>query len=154
MTAGTRRRARVWLKVARQDRAATAVEFALVLPMLLTILFAILQFGLTLNNDIQLTDSIREGARSFAVSRAIGTPVTAANATITSNAPGLMPITNISPTFAVNGTACTTDAKCLALMSAGVTGTVTGTYSCNLTVMGVNFAKGCTLSATVTDLVE
>jgi Flp pilus assembly protein TadG len=154
MAAGARRRSSVWLRAARQDRAATAVEFALVLPMLLTILFAILQFGLTLNNDIQLTDSIREGARSFAISRAVGTPVTAADATITSNAPSLMPIANVGPTFAVNGTTCSTDAACENLMSAGATATVKGTYSCNLTVMGVNFAKGCTLSATVTDLVE
>jgi Flp pilus assembly protein TadG len=155
MIAGAKRRSSVWLKAARQDRAATAVEFALILPILLTMLFAILQFGLTLNNDIQLTDAIREGARAFSSGRALGTPVTSADAIITSNAPSLMPIANVSPKFAVSGTACTSDAACTALMTtAGLSATVTGTYSCNLTVMGVNFAKNCTLSASTTDLLE
>jgi Flp pilus assembly protein TadG len=128
-----------------------AVEFALVLPVLLTILFGILQFGLTMNNDIQLTDSIREGARSFAISRAIGTPVTSAKATITNAAPSL----TLTPTFSVNGSPCTTDTQCTTDMgTGGVPVTVTATYSCNLTVMGVNFAPGCTLTARTTDLVE
>ena len=35
MAAGARRRSSVWLRAARQDRAATAVEFALLLPVIL-----------------------------------------------------------------------------------------------------------------------
>jgi Flp pilus assembly protein TadG len=144
----------LWLWRARRDDGAMAVEFALVVPLLLTVLFAILQFGLTLNNEIQLTDSIREGARAFAISRAVGNPVTAAKAAITNSAPSLMPIANVNPQFSVNGAPCTTDTLCSAAMTAGAYAKVTGTYTCNLTVMGVNFAPGCQLSANTTDLVE
>jgi Flp pilus assembly protein TadG len=143
------------VRVAAQERAATAVEFALILPILLTILFAIIQFGLTLNNQIQLTDSIREGARSFAINRASGTPFSSAETTITNAAPSLVPLTNINPQFSVNGSSCTSDTTCTALMASGYYATVSGTYACNLTVLGVNFLPGgCTLSASTTDLVE
>ena len=39
------------------------VEFTLVLPVLLVVLFGIIQFGITFNNYISLTDSVRAGAR-------------------------------------------------------------------------------------------
>lgn len=148
--------ARLRRRFARRDSGAAAVEFALVIPLLLTVLVGILDFGVALNNSIQLTDSIREGARSFAISRAVGTPVTAANASITNAAPSLLPLTKINPKYSVNGTSCTTDANCLALMTAGSSATVSGTYACDLNVMGINFAFGgvCTISASTTDFVE
>lgn len=43
------------------------VEFALVLPVLLLVLFAIMQFGLAVNNWIEVTASARVGARKAAV---------------------------------------------------------------------------------------
>jgi Flp pilus assembly protein TadG len=44
-------------------------EFALVLPVLALILFAVLQFGIVFNNYVTLTDAARAGARRAAVSR-------------------------------------------------------------------------------------
>ena len=44
-------------------------EFALVLPVLALILFAVIQFGIVFNNYITLTDATRAGARKAAVSR-------------------------------------------------------------------------------------
>ncbi|HEV2712023.1 MAG TPA: TadE/TadG family type IV pilus assembly protein [Gaiellaceae bacterium] len=44
-------------------------EFALVLPLLVVLLFGIIQFGITFNNYITLTDAVRAGARKGAVSR-------------------------------------------------------------------------------------
>ena len=38
------------------------MEFALVLPVLLVLVTAILQFGLLFNNYITLTDAVRSGA--------------------------------------------------------------------------------------------
>ena len=50
------------------------VEFALVLPLLAMVLFAIIQFGLAFNNYLALTDAVRAGAREAAVSRAAPDP--------------------------------------------------------------------------------
>lgn len=51
------------------------VEFALVVPILCLILFAILQFGVLYNNYVTLTDAARIGARKAAVSRLEADPV-------------------------------------------------------------------------------
>jgi Flp pilus assembly pilin Flp len=49
------------------ERGAVAVEFALVLPLLLTLVFGIVQFGLALNTKLTLTHAAREGARAAIV---------------------------------------------------------------------------------------
>jgi Flp pilus assembly protein TadG len=51
------------------------VEFTLVLPVLLVILFGIIQFGITFGNYVALTDAVRAGARTAAVSRSSTDPV-------------------------------------------------------------------------------
>lgn len=51
------------------------VEFALVLPILCVILFAVIQFGMLYNNYVTLTDATRVGARKAAVSRLAADPV-------------------------------------------------------------------------------
>jgi Flp pilus assembly protein TadG len=45
------------------------VEFALVLPILLLLLLGIIQFGIVFNNYLAVTDAVRAGARTAAVSR-------------------------------------------------------------------------------------
>jgi Flp pilus assembly protein TadG len=59
----------------KNERGQTMVEFVLVLPVLLVILFGIIQFGLTFNNYVALTDAVRAGARTASVSRLSATPV-------------------------------------------------------------------------------
>jgi Flp pilus assembly protein TadG len=49
------------------DRGATAVEFALLLPLLLLILLGIVDFGRMLNAQVTLTQAAREGARLVAL---------------------------------------------------------------------------------------
>ena len=46
------------------DRGASAVEFALVLPVLLIIVFGVIDFGRMLNAQITLTEAAREGSRA------------------------------------------------------------------------------------------
>ncbi|HZR96689.1 MAG TPA: TadE family protein [Gaiellaceae bacterium] len=53
----------------RNERGQTMVEFALVLPVLLLVLFGIIQFGLAFTHYVALTDAVRAGARTAAVSR-------------------------------------------------------------------------------------
>lgn len=45
------------------------VEFALVAPLLLALVFGIVQFGIAFNNYLTLTDAVRAGSRQGAVSR-------------------------------------------------------------------------------------
>jgi hypothetical protein len=58
----------------REQRGQTMTEFALVLPVLVSVLFGIIQFGILFNNYVTLTDAVRAGARTAAVSRLSATP--------------------------------------------------------------------------------
>ena len=49
------------------DRGAAAVEFALLLPVVLLIIFGIIDFGRMLNAQITLNQAAREGARATAL---------------------------------------------------------------------------------------
>jgi Flp pilus assembly protein TadG len=140
------------------DRSgAQAVEFALIAPLLLTLIMGIIQFSITLNNYIELTEGVRTGARNLAISRAMAsaTPYTSTVSDISASA-GNLTAGSISVTVNVNGTACTTDSGCSTALStaAGQTASVSATYPCNLQVMGVNFLSGCTLRSQTSDLVE
>ncbi|HEX3919061.1 MAG TPA: TadE/TadG family type IV pilus assembly protein [Caulobacteraceae bacterium] len=151
-------KAAVFVRKLRRDHSgASAVEFALIAPLLFVMLFGIIQFGLALNNYVELTDAVRNGGRNFAISRAAAStnPYTTTSSSISSSAANLT-AANIHLTVTVNGTACTTDSGCATALSAaaGDTAVITATYPCNLTVMGVNMAPSCTLSATTSDLIE
>lgn len=51
------------------ERGAVAVEFALVLPLLLMILFAIIELGHAYNVQISVTHAARESARTMAITQ-------------------------------------------------------------------------------------
>src|SRR4029450_9913364 len=51
----------------RDDRGAVAVEFALLVPILVVILFAIIAVGIALFQVVNYTSAAREGARYAAV---------------------------------------------------------------------------------------
>jgi Flp pilus assembly pilin Flp len=54
--------------MARRDQeGAAAVEFALLLPLLVLLLFGMIEFGLAFNTRIQATNAAREGARQAVV---------------------------------------------------------------------------------------
>ncbi len=52
-----------------RERGATAVEFALLLPLLLLLVFGIVDFGRALNAQETLTQAAREGARLAALNQ-------------------------------------------------------------------------------------
>jgi Flp pilus assembly protein TadG len=58
------------------------VEFALIVPVLLLVIFGIIQFGILYNDYISLTDATRIGARKAAVSRQTTDPVGLAEAAV------------------------------------------------------------------------
>jgi len=54
----------VAVKRRRTDEGAAAVEFALLLPILLLLVFGIVDFSRLLNAQLNLTEAAREGARA------------------------------------------------------------------------------------------
>lgn len=55
----------------RGDGGAAAVETALVLPLVLLIVFGIIDFGRMMNAQITLTEAAREGARAEALDASV-----------------------------------------------------------------------------------
>ncbi len=57
----------VWERRGQRDRGVAAVEFALVLPVLLVVLFGIVVAGLVYVDHLQLQSAARDGARAGAL---------------------------------------------------------------------------------------
>jgi Flp pilus assembly protein TadG len=138
-------------------RGAAAVEFGLLAPVLFLLLMGIVQFSITFNNYIELTEAVRTGGRNFSISRttASATPYSSTVSAI-QNSAGNLTAASITVTASVNGVACSTDSGCASALStaAGQPSVVSATYPCNLTVMGFNYLPSCTLSSQTSDLVE
>ena len=71
------------------ERGQAAVEFALILPILMALLLGIIQFGIVFNNYVTITDAARAGARKAAVSRYAGDQGAAAKVVAKNSAQGL-----------------------------------------------------------------
>jgi len=82
----------------RLDDGTAIVEFALILPVLIMLIFGIVEFGRAYNTNITLTHATREGVRELAIS---GDQVAAVNVTRDS-------ATSLDPTLLqVTTSACT-----------------------------------------------
>jgi hypothetical protein len=55
--------------IIKNHNGATAIEFAIILPLLILVLFGIIEFSLVLFNKHIITNASREGARAGIVSR-------------------------------------------------------------------------------------
>ena len=142
-------------RLAWARRGAAAAEFALVLPVLLTVFFGIVKFGIALNHNLALTDGVRAGSRQLAIARSSNTAWTDAKARFAAATPLLTPA-SVVLTLSVNGVACTSDSDCKTKLStaAGQPAAVTATYLCDLVIMGVDFAPACRLSSQTAERVE
>lgn len=78
----------------RRDRGAVAVEFGLLLPLLLLIVLGLIDFGMMLNAKVTVTQAAREGARVEATDGDVDARTTAAadpltiSTTVVSSCPG------------------------------------------------------------------
>ena len=139
----------------RDTAGAPAVEFALLMPVLITLALGALKFGLALNNYVMLTNGTDAAARILAISRGNSTPYTTATNQLYSSASTLTRA-SMTVTVTVNGSACSGDSSCqTALNSAqGKAASVQVSYPCDLQVYKYNFAPSCSLSAQSTELVQ
>jgi Flp pilus assembly protein TadG len=71
----------------RDERGAAAVEFALVFPLLILVLFGVVEYGAVYNAQLQITGAAREAARELAVTGDAG----AARSAALDAAPALVP---------------------------------------------------------------
>lgn len=84
-----------------RDRGAAAVEFALLLPVLLLLVFGIIDFGRALNAQVTLTQAAREGARLAALNQP--NVVSRTQAAATGLSPVTVTVTSSCPTGAGQG---------------------------------------------------
>jgi Flp pilus assembly protein TadG len=73
----------------RSQQGQSLTEFALALPILALLLFAVIQFGIVFNNYVTLTDATRAGARKAAVGRQLSNPQGAAITAVRNSAQDL-----------------------------------------------------------------
>jgi Flp pilus assembly protein TadG len=119
----------------RQEKGQAMVEFALVLPVLCVLLLAVIQFGVVFNNYITLTDAVRAGARTGAVSRLATKPVDVTEAKVRASASGLS-AAELKVTIA-------------STWAAGSDVTVTATYPWDISLLGFVVGSGSLTSKTV-----
>ncbi len=129
----------------KDEQGQTMVEFALVLPLLLVIVFAIFQFGVLYNNYVTLTDATRVGARKAAVSRHSYTPAGDAEVALRKSASGI-------------DTPCDGGAGLCVTVAAGAwehgeDAVVKATYPYEIDLLGMVVASG-QLESTTTERVE
>jgi Flp pilus assembly protein TadG len=73
----------------KSDRGAAAVEFALVMPVLLAIVFGLIDLGAAYHAKVALTHATREGARTLALAPTASTAPAQAKARTEAAATGL-----------------------------------------------------------------
>jgi Flp pilus assembly protein TadG len=123
----------------RDEQGQTMAEFAVVLPILVVLLFGIVQLGIVFNNYVTLTDAARAGARAAAVSRQAADPTGTADAAVRSSAPDLN-----QGNLGVNVSSAWTP---------GSPVTVTATYPYSISLLGWVVTSG-SLTTTTTEAVE
>jgi Flp pilus assembly protein TadG len=131
------------LKHMKNEQGQTMTEFTLVVPVLLLVLFGIIQFGIVFNNYVTLTDAARAASRKGAVSRNDSDPKGACEAAGYAAGANLQ---NPGTDFVVT---CTPDAG----WAAGSSITVTARYPWSINLVGFTLASG-TLNTTMKERVE
>lgn len=74
------------------ERGSVAVEFALLLPILIMLVMGIIEFGRGYNATVELTGAVREGARALA----LGQSSSEAGDAIVAASPGLNPAPTVT----------------------------------------------------------
>lgn len=86
---------KLWVRT--RERGAAAVEFALVLPILVVILLGVVDFGLEINSQAIIANAAREGARTASLGGTSAEAIT----TVKSASASLLNISSSNPTITV-----------------------------------------------------
>ncbi len=140
------------------ESGSALIEVALVSPLLLLMVFGIIQFGVVMNTNVTLNDSVRVASRTLALMRGNADPC-GATATKLRNAAQGFTAGNIAISITVNGATfgpswSPTCAGQGTTMTSGADAAVQATYPCSATVYGIDFIPGCTLRSRTTVRVE
>ena len=144
------------MKAGQRHAGQSMVEFALTLPLLLTLLTASVALGIAFNNDLQLTFATDTAAQLLSISRGQTTdPCQTTSQAVYSATPSLNQ-SNLGFTIVLDGHSFTTP-SCSGGQQYLVqyqSAQVTVTYPCNLQIFGFNPAPSCTLKAQTTVLIQ
>jgi Flp pilus assembly protein TadG len=136
----------------RSEHGAAAVEFALVMPILLLLVCGIIDFGLMINAKTVVANAAREGARNGAISR----NETVIRQTVTNSLTGI--VSGATTTVAckkASGAACAGSFDTQVESGGLVIVTVTSHYSWITPIAGmVGLGNGADLQKTVSMRVE
>lgn len=125
------------------ERGAVAVEFALLAPVLVMMLLAIMEFGRAYNVQISLSNAAREGARVMAINYAAPAAATTAKAAAVSAASVLKPsLTNDKIVFTYQTTPASTPAPTACAANVQVTVTINYHLSTMTGIAGPFSMKG------------
>ncbi len=90
-----------------REKGTSAVEFALILPLLLLLLFLIIEFGFVLYDKAVITNASREGARTGILMRDPRVPVSTVVSTVNAYcASNLISFGTSTTTTTVSGAPC------------------------------------------------
>ena len=127
----------------RSEPGQAAVEFALVLPLLLVLLLGIVQFGIAFSHYVTLTDAARVGARKAITVRIGGTSPDDAKQAVR-DAAGDLDQTDLQVN--VDDSSWTTSGS-------QITVTATYPYSIDIPLLGLNVVSG-TMTAKAEERLE
>ncbi|MGO8731502.1 MAG: TadE/TadG family type IV pilus assembly protein [Terriglobia bacterium] len=137
------------------------VEFALLLPILLTLVTGMLTCAMAFQNYMELTDAVGVGARALAISRGNTTDPCNTTAQAVYNAAPTLKSTSITLTFSLNGTpysgatcsSTSTTTGAAGNLVQGASAQVTATYPYSLSIYGIKASSG-NLTAQTTEIVQ
>jgi Flp pilus assembly protein TadG len=141
--------------IASSQRGQAAIEFTLVIPLLLLIMTGLVSFGFALHNFLLLTNGVNTGAQLLAISRGQTTdPCATAYAALQGAAPSLT--SGLSVTFVIDGTTYAATKSCPAASSNMVQGAfvqVTASYPCSFGIFEMN-SHSCNLQTQVAEFIQ
>ncbi|MFM0209119.1 TadE/TadG family type IV pilus assembly protein [Paraburkholderia sediminicola] len=116
----------------KRQKGVAAVEFAVVVPVLLVIAVGLAQFGWLLSNYVMVANAASAGARYFAAQRGTATPYSGTQTQVQTSA-AVLNSGNLSITASVNGGNCTSDTACAADLTSAASGAAVATAAVTVT---------------------
>ena len=150
----------------RGERGSAMIEFALVFPVMMIVVFGLFSMGLMLNQYLELTDAVAVGGQYLADLRSNTSNPCSDTTTVIENAAPMLTAASMNFSYTItsgsgnsttlnsfpNTTTCAAGAAELSPLEPV---SVTVTYPCTLQVYNnANVLPGCTLTASITEITQ